>query len=265
MKKQIPIEEYHAHPAISKSKLDQINKSMLHYLEPVPYETNSLIIGSAVHDAILSPDVFESNYILQPETIKVRRGKQWDEFQELHAGKTVMKQKEFDVVRTIRDRVYSHPIGKNMFNGGEPEMSYFNKAEYFGTEIERKCRPDYVNQGYVFDLKTTRDASKRGFQRSLQQYRYHVQAAFYMDVLNDEGMNVEHFTFICVETSAPYPIAIYLLDADDVQNGREDYIENIKTLIDYNERKYVATGYTDEGVDTITMPAFYYYDKMGGV
>jgi len=265
MKKQMSIDDYHAHPAISKSKLDQINKSMLHYLEPVQKETNSLLIGSAVHDAILSPDVFESQYILQPPEIKVRRGKKWDDFQELHAGKTVIKQADFDVVMKIRDRVFSHPEGKNMFSNGEPEMSYFNQGEYFGTTIDRKCRPDYISKGYVFDLKTTRDASMRGFQSTIEKWRYHVQAAWYLDILNDEGMNVDYFTFVCVETNPPYPIGIYTLDPDDVKNGRDDYLDDIKKLIDYNERKYVATGYTDEGVEMITMPAFYYYKKMGGV
>lgn len=58
-------EQYHAHPAISKSDLDKISRSPQHYKHkkenPEP-ETPSMLRGRAVHAAILEPDLFAKEY-----------------------------------------------------------------------------------------------------------------------------------------------------------------------------------------------------------
>ena len=53
--------EYHAHKAVSKSDLDLINRSPLHYYnaKQKPNEqTEAMLFGSVVHKMILEPDTF---------------------------------------------------------------------------------------------------------------------------------------------------------------------------------------------------------------
>ena len=80
----------------------------------------------------------------------------------------------------------------------------------------------------AIDLKTTDDASPKGFARSCYKYRYHVQAAFYTDGhLQASGEPLEGFFFIAVEKSEPHLVAVYYLNADDIQRGREQYRDDI--------------------------------------
>jgi exodeoxyribonuclease VIII len=75
----------------------------------------------------------------------------------------------------------------------------------------------------VVDLKTTKSASKRGFAKSVAEYRYHVQAAIYTDLLEANGLFVPEFIFIAVEKTYPYAVGIYKLDQDALDLGRSLY------------------------------------------
>ena len=271
--KDLSIEDYHSHPAISKSRLDQINKSILHYKEPPNYSTSSLEFGSALHDLVLQPDLFEKEYILQPFEIKIRRGKDWEAFQAENETKTILKQSDWERLHSIRDRIMNHPLCKRMLIGGEAEESYFTKygnitdSEPSLSNIELRCRTDYINKGIIFDLKTTVSAHPDSFRNSITKYRYNVQAAFYMDILNavDKENDYDSFVFIAVETNPPYAIGVYSLNEEAIDWGRADYIEDLKKLALYLENPYEPTGYTDLGINTIGCNDYYYYKKMKGV
>jgi hypothetical protein len=70
----IPEELYHADEAISSHGLNSIARSPLHYWaqyknpeRPPQKETPALKIGSAIHRAILEPDIFENMYVQEPQ------------------------------------------------------------------------------------------------------------------------------------------------------------------------------------------------------
>ena len=118
-----------------------------------------------------------------------------------------------------------------LLQGGKPEVSVFWQDEDTGEEC--RCRPDYWNDGYniIVDLKTTQDASPTGFAKSIANYRYHVQAAFYMQgVYAATGKYPERFVFIAIEKEAPFAVGVYEIDADALALGRELYQRDLRTL-----------------------------------
>ena len=268
------IEDYHSNPAISKSKLDQINKSILHYKEPSNYSSTSLEFGSALHDIILQPEVFQERFMVQPDHIKVRRGKEWDKVIAEFPDKIILKKSDWERLHIIRDRVMDHPLCKNMLVGGKAEESYFTKygdvdsSNPLLSDMDLRCRPDYVNKGIIFDLKSTQSAQEDSFKSSITKYRYNVQAAFYMDVINaveKPEQPYDSFVFIAVETSPPYAIGIYNLNQEAIDWGRADYIDDLTKLALYNENPYTPTGYTDNSVQTIGCNEYYYHKKIKGI
>ena len=100
-----------------------------------------------------------------------------------------------------------------------------------------KARPDFVTQRmgstFIVDLKTTEDASPRGFSRSAYKYRYHVQAAFYLDGYEQaHGVTPEAFIFIAVEKNPPYLVACYIYGPEDLSLARETYRANLATYLE---------------------------------
>ena len=88
-----------------------------------------------------------------------------------------------------------------------------------------RCRFDrLLNRGFSPDLKTTVDASHRGFSNAIAKYGYAFQAAFYMDTFEwATGSKLEGFGFVAVESKAPYNVMCYRLDDESIEIGRSQY------------------------------------------
>jgi hypothetical protein len=229
-----------------------------------------MILGSAIHCAILDPERFGTDFVVSPKFDKrTTVGKTaLNEFARLSEGKTVIDSDMADKVIGIRNSIMSHPIAKEMLSGGEAEYSYYSTDIMTG--LKTKCRPDYHNGGALIDLKTTNDASYEGFARQIGNLGYHLQAAFYLDVFNQsQETNYKDFFFVAVENTAPYAVAIYRLDQEQIEHGRIAYKSAITKLNEYlksgetsEERrsKIAQFGYPAEIID-IQVP-YYLLDKI---
>lgn len=207
--------DYHGHSAVSKSHLDKLAKSPAHYwaayLDPdrvTPEPTLAMVLGTALHTAVLEPELWDATIAVPPQAFD-RRTKAGKElalaFEQESAGKLVLTPEDGDRIRRMADAVHKHPASSFLLDlPGLREASYFWTDE--DTGIECKCRPDWhsTDRRLVVDVKTTEDASPRGFQQSVAKWRYHVQSAWY-----SRPLGAEQFLFICVEKTPPYCVAVY--------------------------------------------------------
>lgn len=255
--RDLPIEEYHRHDAVSKSGLDKIHRSIAdyQYAQENPWEpSTSMIVGSALHDLVLQPGLFPTKFALYGETSR-RYGKTYDAWCAAHPGVTALSASEMEAVLGMAEKVAAHPIASEVLSDGEPEVSLFwTDVE---TGVECRCRPDWLRSDTVgVDLKTARGADFRGFQRSVAQYRYHVQAAFYSDGIAEVlDQSLEHFLFVVVESDAPYNVAVYELDAEAIEQGRRAYKEDLLKYRDWKTGAETWTGYPLE-ILTMTLPGW---------
>jgi hypothetical protein len=163
--------EYHAHPAISKSHLDQVAKSPLHYwaryLDPnrvVPEPTPAMAIGSAVHTHVLELDQWDARYVSAPDGIdrRTKAGKaEWEAFTAAATGRTVLPKADADLVMRMAQSVFSHPAAAMLLAlPGKAETTHMWTDA--ATGLQCKCRPDWLTDDgrLLVDLKTTEDASR---------------------------------------------------------------------------------------------------------
>lgn len=226
----IASEVYHrrALGVVSKTALDKLARSPLHYrswVDGVDEEsTPALEFGSAFHAAVLEPDKFALKYVAQPDfgdcrfkEAKARR----DAWRLENAGKRIVSPADYATIEAMVHAVLDHPLAGRMIQDGEPELT----ASWIDgpTGLKCKARGDYYvrSRRLLVDVKSTLDASPKAFAKSVANYRYHVQDAFYRDGFTASGAPVEHFIFVVVEKSPPYAVALYSLDASAVGRGRE--------------------------------------------
>lgn len=228
--------EYHARPEVSKSGLDQIRRSPLHYwnryLNPdrvIEPSTPAMVIGSALHARVLEPHLYEDEYAVAPEGIdrRTKEGKlRWADFEAEADGKTVLKAEDAAQIEAMAQAVHRHPAARTILRlPGKCEQSYFWTDETTGEKC--KCRPDWHSDDrrLIADVKTTDDASPRGFLRSVMKYRYHVQAAFY-----SQPLKAEQFLFIAVEKKPPYCVAVYVTPPELIERGLREAQEDLRQL-----------------------------------
>jgi len=236
--------EYHRHSAVSKSHLDLVARSPLHYwaryvdpnrIEPEP--TPAMLMGTAVHTHVLELDAWDSRYIAAPEAIdrRTKAGKEaWAAFEAEAARRTVISRADADLVMAIGRAVHGHPAAAALlsWDGAAETTHMWTDA---ATGLECKCRPDWLlsDGSIVVDLKTTEDASPAGFRKSISAWRYHVQAAWYLHGLEQAtGKRPEQFIFICVEKKPPHAVAVYAADPEMVEAGMSQAMRDLQVLAD---------------------------------
>lgn len=223
MKKLITAKEYHSLPDVGATILKKIAlKSLLHAVTEEQKETPAIILGSAIHSAVLEPERFDRDFVVSEKfDRRTKAGKEVAlAFETSNEGKTILEPDQMEIVRGARESIKRHEIANGMLTGGESEYSYF--AEIDG--VKCKCRPDYFVASALMDLKTCRDASRDGFIKACIDLGYHIQAAFYRDVFNKAtGLKVDEFYFVAVETSKPYAVNTFKMGEPELALGREQY------------------------------------------
>lgn len=226
----MPLDEYHRHPALSKTNLDWLERSPGHYrywVDNPPDSTPAMIKGNAFHTATLEPEKFEERFAVWSGA---KRGKAWDAFCEAHHDKHIISEEDAADVRAMAQAVWNHPSASTLLNNsGLIEPSFF--IEILG--VPCKIRPDfYISTagGIIVDLKSATNASLEAFSRAIYIYRYHVQAAFYVDGVIAAGQATNpRFIFIAVEKDPPYAVACYRAPLDMLDIGRRAYQRNLAT------------------------------------
>ncbi|QCD44091.1 PD-(D/E)XK nuclease-like domain-containing protein [Campylobacter mucosalis] len=261
--------EYHSRPEISKSDLDLLARSPLHFKmknelksEPSP----SLLLGSLVHKLVLEPNDFDSEYAIEPTCDKrTKEGKAiYAKFLANLGDKVAIEQEQFKVANEIANEVLK--MSKEAFlSDGLAEQVYFGEIE--GVKV--RAKPDFYNEalGVVVDLKTTSDASANGFSKSVANFNYHVQNAFYTEILRQNGKAVNHFLFIAVETKKPYFVGFYELDNEAIELGVKRYTELLelyKFCLERNEWWGYSKKDGDEikAVQTLSLPTWKFYEAV---
>ncbi|MGG7049092.1 MULTISPECIES: PD-(D/E)XK nuclease-like domain-containing protein [unclassified Campylobacter] len=260
--------EYHARAEISKSDLDLLAKSPLHLKlkhELKREQTPSLLLGSVVHKLVLEPLDFGNEFAIEPTCDKrTKDGKaQHEQFMQNLGDKTPISAELLATAEQIANSVNSMPETAPFLQDGKAEQAYFSEID----EVAVKCKPDFYNEklGLIVDLKTTSDASAVGFAKSVASFNYHIQAAFYTDVMASLGREVNKFLFIAVETKAPFMVGFYELDEVALDLGRKRYqelLELYKFCSGNNEWWGYAKfdGERINAVQMLSLPAWKFYE-----
>ena len=147
-----------------------------------------------------------------------------------------------------------HPLAVPLIKHAKVEPSlYWNDPD---TGILCKCRPDLLRHTLVADLKTTKDASPRAFQKDVLSYGYHLQAVMIqaaLQVLN--GVEMNHFWFIVIEKEPPYLVAVYQLDDAALAEGRARF----KQLLHDYQHCLSTQDWLAYPVQTISLPAYAFH------
>lgn len=202
----------------------------------------ALIFGSACHKWILEPKEFTDEYVLAPNIDRrTKAGKEeWAAFEVENAGKTIISEKDFDLMNDMSNALMSHALANRMVHEGQHEVPYFWTDPETGEKC--KCKADIVGRDadgryVVVDYKTARDAQTEPFVRIMVRLGYHVQAAMYTEGLS-HALNLDYrpeFYFVVQEKDAPYAVNVVHVDETVMRFGDSEYHKLLQQYHDCNE------------------------------
>jgi hypothetical protein len=269
---EVSNEVYHAGPGVSKSKLDDINRSPLrfkHFQDMPRPSTHEMLIGEATDLYITNPEAFNERFATPEPPIEgpLTRNpwkKEWDEFKANNPGKIHIKSKDFAAVRSMHEAIKSHPVASRLICG-QSQLSFYWRDTAHG--VLCKCRPDFLpGNGICVDLKTTDNASYYSFRSKAHNLRYYVQDSFYLHgikcAVEQAGITdfevPDSFVFVVVERDAPHDIAAYQLDELSRELGFAHFNDNLVTYKECMESG-IWPGYKQE-IQTLHLPPWAYKD-----
>lgn len=253
----IPPGEYYSNQAVSNSYLQRLHHCPLAAGLELS-QTPTLKFGRALHCFVLEgEEIFKEQIAVAPEVSK--RTEIWKLFEtaaEMQA-KTIITQKEADKIKAMDNAVRSHPLAGEMLLEGKPETTVFWNDPTTG--LDCKCRIDWIPgkfEGVLVDLKTTQDASPKGFERSIAKYGYARQAAIYLHGINQfqpTKKTFDIFVFIAIETTPPYRTEVYTLSEEWLQWGYRQFRELIEKELVCRGRKFYPN-FTHSGAIELDKP-----------
>lgn len=220
----MPIDDYHAHPALGSSTLKSLDRdgaqlTVLRLSKQIEEpESRALVVGSALHAAVESEEYLHARYVAAPH------GRGFGSadsaaFQEMASSidKTLLTASEMEAViiqsSAIRPKLATYLSGRRVLS----EASLFARLDALGG-VEVKCRPDLLvfapGNGDIdyLEIKTAADISPRGFRSAVFRYGYWLQQAHYERVIRAVYGRHVRTTFVVVSKTRPAVVRFYRID-----------------------------------------------------
>ena len=269
-------EEYQVIEAVNNSSLKHMTRSAAHFyaevLDPereAKAPSDALILGNAIHTAILEPDLFVHKYAVVPDdapkrpTSVQRSAKKpsddtvaaiefWDRFNAENAGRIILTKDQAEICRKVSRKFLSSNTAQFLFSKGQPEVSLVWEDPI--EEVLCKGRADWINDTMIIDIKSSIDASEAEFSRAAFNYDYAMQAAFYLDGYKALTGKELIFVIAVFEKAPPFECRFYVVSDKMIDFGRKKYRA---LLAKYAKaaKTGIWEGYTDE-LTTLELPSW---------
>lgn len=251
--------DYDKIDAINFSTIKHAARSLRHYWHALaePFEqTPAMALGEALHVAVFEPALYRSRVAVAPKVDgRTKEGKAAREaFEASAAGRAIITDEQDHAVTAMMDAIRGNSSAKDLL-----DLPRRNEATLVWTDPDTglicKGRIDaFIDNGIICDLKTTQDARPSAFSKTIAQYQYHLQAAWYLEGIR-RTLGIEaSFVWLAVESSAPHGVAVYEAATDCIGEG--DHIRRQLLAAVAKARKTNRwPGYT-ETVLEISIPAW---------
>ena len=240
--------DYFERPEISNSMLQSFREggSWSYYHRYIlksieeKYSSDALRIGSAMHNYVEYMAGGEAgnsgDYVvvlpdyLDGEPLNLRKKAHRElvaDYKELAGDTPCVTPEEMAGVTKMVASMWANPAAKAITMAAGPDTSEVVCVnEIRGMPV--KAKADLMLDDILVDYKTTRHATRESFARdAVWKYKYHRQAAHYLDVFE-----ATQFIIIAVRNFEPYESIVYEVPSRLIAEGRET---NHKTLDDIKD------------------------------
>lgn len=194
------------------------------------------IVGSALHELILEPHLFEQHYCISRKfDMRTKKGKEDSEtFANSNQGKVILYLDEVEMINNMAQEALKNETFKFLIKNSTRELTIHTEDEG-RTGLGVRLRPDvYCNdKPTLVDLKTCLQSDLRSFRRDVFKFGYDITAAYYIDFSGKEN-----YVFAASEKEEPYQFSLFTLSEEIISAGRMKYRMGLELLKWCKEHEY---------------------------
>lgn len=261
-------ETYRAADGWSQSTLKTVLRSPACVEQAIRYPmepTDSMELGTLTHNVILEPETFgdgKSHYVCpakyEAEDSRTKKQiaegvpyvaewKPWNansgvckQWLSDHKDKPVLSLEEHQTILNMKNQFHGDEFGSMFAKKGNGEVSVFHRDEETGVMLKGKLDLFAYQSGLflIGDLKICASGDEFDFAQQCARMKYHVQTAFYLDLVNREAerqkiaMNAEtRFLHCTLENRRPHFLEWRELDQEAIHQGRVLYKQAIGDFV----------------------------------
>jgi len=238
---------YHADKlCLSHGQLEDFRESVplyhgRHVLGTIPRRkpSDAMSLGTALHFAVLQPDLFATEVVTAPSDINRRTnaGKaEWAAFELSSAGKTIIDADDYATCLAMADAIRGHSKARAALESDGPtEYAIRWRDGGNGVWVRNLIDKLYPAKELLINLKTAADPSPAGFAKAVANFGYHRSSAMYVQGAREAlGYADPQELFVVVGKDAPHEVACYVLDDAALQLGAR---QNAADMLDLAQRR----------------------------
>ncbi len=252
---EVTDDSYHADKTfINSSSIKKMVKSpkaffTAFFLNKNEEPTPAMKFGTLAHMAMLQGSKFKDRYVIMPEfvgyTLDGRPSAQSKDAKEKKA-KWLSEQDPTAIITTEEDRerlfamidsLLSHEQASKLLSNGQAEVAGYWRDQETGLGL--RIKPDFLSfdLGASVDVKTTADSVWESFRRSVENYRYDIQASMYEDGIHQiTGKKPDHTVWIAIESQGSYEVACFEVPPQYQATGHFEYAAAKRRIKDCIEK-----------------------------
>jgi exodeoxyribonuclease VIII len=217
-------EQYRAAEGLNKSGIDKLLLCPAEYramLDTPAEPTPAMKFGTMFHCRVLQSSEYVRSYHVLSADPRTKDGKA-EKAKAEEDGLTVISMPDFEKASRMLQNLHAHPRIDALLSRlpGDAEVSVYWEQDVDGDKVQAKARMDRLailpsGEVIAVDLKTTSGGlTTEDISRHVAQFRYHRQSAWYVHGLAAQGLAVNAFVFVFVQTAAPFLCRAVTLDAE---------------------------------------------------
>jgi exodeoxyribonuclease VIII len=239
----VPFEQYLKWSALSKTILEYGVVSMKHLKAAAdgkmdPEESDCLHFGRSLHARLLEPKRYRAEWAVMPDFQPDEPGKyknyratneykaKEEAWRKTITAANILSTTEAEVIEQMASGVMDHDAVKLLRASGGCELSMTWIDRETGLAIKSrmdKFCPKVRGVSAVVDLKGVRSLDPDDLSRQIHQLGWHRQSAIYVDGVKELTGEEPDFVFVCIEKTYPHDVAVYRVDDESIEMGRQDY------------------------------------------
>jgi hypothetical protein len=250
----LSFESYLHIPAVSQTVLKHMDQSPAHcrhFMDTPMTLSPAMEFGTLVHAGKLEPEQLMERYLVMPDFANDPRNCKTDgsmpssptatswykqrverfKVEAERTGKAIISEIDFARMMAMLRRMEDHRVVKMAFDrqGGHETVQIW-ECPYTGLLCKARCDALLTDTKLptILDLKTTRDASEDGFVRSILKFKYHLQAAWYVDGYRVIAGKDANFVICAIESEPPHGLQLFELDDEWIRLGRNEYLPLVR-------------------------------------
>jgi hypothetical protein len=172
------------------------------------------------------------------------------------AGGVPLKPADWDTVHGMALALREHRMASRLFRDGKPERTLLWRDDETGVDCRAKA--DWLDPDGIVDYKTCDNASPEALRKSVWNYGYYLQAAFYLRGFRATDRTgfarAPFFVFVAQEKDAPYLVTVFQLGDEALAYGDRKCAEALQVYRDCTAAGQWP-GYSD-AIEDIDLPGW---------